>query len=88
MSLTGRLAPTIAAPQLTPLIHPLQVHGRSLMLCEVPKATAAGAPPPPPRVYSRTRMRGIYTSTPVGGDPGYAQPYGDYFTDSYERIWS
>ena len=24
----------------------------------------------------------------MGEDPGYAQPYGDYFTDSYEGIWS
>ena len=60
------------------------------MLCEVPKATtAAGAPPPPPRVCQPYLMRGIcYSPTPVGEDPGYAQPYGDYFTDSYEGIWS
>ena len=32
-------------------------------------------------------MRGIsYSPVPLGQDPSYAEPYGDYFTDQYMSI--
>ena len=59
----------------------LQVYGRQLMLCEPTSE--------PGRACEPFMMRGIcYSPVPVGQDPGYGLPYGDYFTTEYEELFT
>ena len=61
-----------AAYTPSPALGRLQVANRTLML--------DGAP---------WMMRGIsYSPVPTGEDPGYALPYGDYFTSQYEPLFA
>ena len=66
----------------------MQVHGRGLVLCAPTPVERGPSAPPPSRACVPFLVRGVcYSPVPIGEDPGYAKPYGDYFTTQYARIF-
>ena len=58
----------------------LHAYGRALVLCDASGASG--------RYCQLLLMRGVcYSPVPVGEDPGYAKPYGDYFTNEYAPLF-